>query len=478
MKIDVQSYICHTYSENYEEHEIVWKILSYFIENVEFVNRSTGLNWSGETSIYIRDFHNGEFQTGLLEKVIEGCSKYKDFVLEIVDNRVFIEPYLDIGRVDISLRDYQEEAIKALTYEDKTPSFYKASCGSGKSYALIALFSKLKVRSLIVVPRVLLMKQLFSDYKKIIPDITIGRMGGGFCEYGCDLTIAVVNTIATKLKKQDPKMIDFVKNIECISSDEADISASDSYISIYSLAESSHRYGFSATPNQRSAYQNLLVEGIYGPIRSVTYGDDLMKQGLLSNVYVTFIPVNFPSTKATRGIRSKIEARDRLITYNAFRNKEICDVAKKITDIGKQPIIIFKYEKHGAEIEKVLKELYPDLKYRYMDGSTAVSKRDEIIDEYKNNEINVLVTSFIFSTGISINKIEYIIYAAAGAPKGELIQIMGRLTRYNIGKKAGILIDFDDNTNKVLMDDSEARKRTLLGERGYEYIPWESVIGS
>lgn len=469
MEITVTPYECYTKSFTPLEHHVIYNCLMYQEENFEHINRQTNGSWDGWASMYDLRMSEGSFLTGFLERVVNELSKNNIFY-EIKDLREFPEPYLDNCRNILELRPYQDKVIEAVSLHPQ--SFLRGACSMGKTPVSSALFSKFRIKTLVIVDRVLLMKQSYKSYKEFNPDANIGRIGAGYCQYG-DFTIAVINTIGARLKQKDPEMIDFIRNTEMIICDEAHLGTSKRHIEVLKLCQSPIRYGLSATPEHRKNYDNMMVEGLYGPVRDETIvrGDELMADNYISKVYTKFIDIDFPSNEKLRKIRSKKEASDRLIHFNGYRNKTIVDLSNNIVNNAKErPIVIFKYREHGAELLEAFQEHAPDLKIGYMDGTTSTSIRDKIQEDYINGDIDLILASFIFSTGISIDSITYLIYTGGGAPKAGLIQILGRLARKDEGKKCGYMIDFNDKTHIKLSGDTELRKQIILSEPGYEIL--------
>ena len=63
----------------------------------------------------------------------------------------------------------------------------------------------------------------------------------------------------------------------------------------------------------------------------------------------------------------------------------------------------------------------------------------------KDNNVVCIAISKIFSTGISIKNIHYIMFAAGGKSKIKTLQSIGRGLRTHVNKDLLILIDIADN---------------------------------
>ncbi len=62
-----------------------------------------------------------------------------------------------------------------------------------------------------------------------------------------------------------------------------------------------------------------------------------------------------------------------------------------------------------------------------------------------NDDVICVANSKIFSTGINIKNLHYIIFAAIGKAKIKIIQSIGRSLRLHANKKTATIFDISDN---------------------------------
>jgi len=86
-----------------------------------------------------------------------------------------------------------------------------------------------------------------------------------------------------------------------------------------------------------------------------------------------------------------------------------------------------------------------DKKIFYITGEMGVEKREEIrkIMEMENNVICVAISK-IFSTGINIKNLHYIIFAGGGKSKIKVLQSIGRGLRLHESKNTLYIVDIAD----------------------------------
>jgi superfamily II DNA or RNA helicase len=92
-----------------------------------------------------------------------------------------------------------------------------------------------------------------------------------------------------------------------------------------------------------------------------------------------------------------------------------------------------------------LKSNLTDKEVFYIKGEVEVSDRERIrkIMEYKNNVICIAISK-IFSTGINIKNLHYIIFGGGGKSKIKTLQSIGRGLRLHTSKSTLYIIDIAD----------------------------------
>jgi superfamily II DNA or RNA helicase len=101
---------------------------------------------------------------------------------------------------------------------------------------------------------------------------------------------------------------------------------------------------------------------------------------------------------------------------------------------------------HGENLLKKFTEAMPEKRVYFIKGDVEVEDR-EVIKKIMNeeNDIICIAMSKIFSTGISINNIHYIVFASIGKSKVKILQSIGRGLRLHPEKKSLVLLDIVDN---------------------------------
>ena len=84
-------------------------------------------------------------------------------------------------------------------------------------------------------------------------------------------------------------------------------------------------------------------------------------------------------------------------------------------------------------------------KVYFIHGEIELQDREDVIKMMESeNDIVCIAISNIFSTGINIKNLHYIIFAAIGKAKVKLIQSIGRSLRLHKSKEMAIIFDIAD----------------------------------
>jgi superfamily II DNA or RNA helicase len=130
------------------------------------------------------------------------------------------------------------------------------------------------------------------------------------------------------------------------------------------------------------------------------------------------------------------------IQNNSFRNT----IIQKLTNNTQNNVLILvDYIDHGQVIFDTLTKSLKNKEVFYIKGDVAISDRERIrkIMEDKSNVVCVAISK-IFSTGINIKNLHYIIFGGGGKSKIKTLQSIGRGLRLHSSKKTLYIIDIAD----------------------------------
>ena len=340
------------------------------------------------------------------------------------------------------LRDYQYEAVTHAI--EKKRSILLSPTGSGKSFIIYNLMrwyleKEWEKKILIVVPTTSLVEQLHKD----------------FSDYGFDAEEEAHKIYSGKDKVTDKRVIittwqsvykldkEWFEQFGCVFGDECHLFKAKSLSTLMDkCTEADYRIGTTGTLDG-TAVNKLVLEGLFGPVKRVTYTRDLQDKGTLAKLHIDMIVLNY--TKEQKALVSEYNCQeevDWLVTHEP-RNIFIRNLA--VTQRGNTLVLFQFVEKHGEPLFKMISELHGDKVY-YVHGGTDTSDREAIRGIVEQQDGAIIVASMgTFSTGINIKNLHNIIFASPSKSQIRVLQSIGRGLRKSDNNQDTKLIDIADN---------------------------------
>jgi len=178
------------------------------------------------------------FPTGMIHYVRDILDQFK-IQWEIVDHRPQVEPGIELPLHNLTLRDYQQEAVDLALQRQR--GIIRAGTGAGKSSMLSAIIAKLNRKTLILIHKQDIFYQLVATFERTL-QIPIGKIGDGQCDFQ-NVTVAMIQTVAhvfdpkvkvlakdnAILKEKSDAIKQFLGEIQCVLIDEAHHIAADTF---------------------------------------------------------------------------------------------------------------------------------------------------------------------------------------------------------------------------------------------------------
>lgn len=444
--------------------------------------------------------NTGRFEPGLLFDIIrylKSTNSYEVVVTPLLENEMCCG-YKDLKSSEIislnkTLRPYQELAIKkGLKFGLGT---IVVGTAGGKTLVMATLINTLRVnrlikfKTLIILPAQLI-EQTYSDFIEygILKD-DICRWGGDHELEDKDIIIASSKTLETKLtvfrkEKLDipphasPDEIKFQKNlyqqeekerkkkwleqkkqylktlesVDVVLIDEVQgLRKGNTINDTVDNFSTHHRYGFTGTlPESLIDQWNII--GTVGPILEDVPSHQLRDGGYVAKAHATVIKITYKNPPKLvidkiLPIKAYKEECEFLFT-NEYRNKVISHLSQKTDN---NMLILINSLKHGEILSNKLIAEIPQKKVYYIRGEVPVSER-EIVRKVMEEENNVVCVAMskIFSTGINICNLHYILFALAGKAKIRFLQSIGRGLRLHENKNNLEIFDIVDEVHYSL----------------------------
>lgn len=315
--------------------------------------------------------------------------------------------------------------------------------GSGKSVVTALLVQALQVKTLIVVPTLELKTQLRASFLKW---------------FGGTPNITIENIDAKALMKP--------ASYDCLIVDEAHCSASRKYRELNAKAWNGiyYRFFFTATPFRNKTEEQILLQSVTGDvIYSLPY-DRAVERGYIVPLQV--FHKRLPLTKMTGNDRNWHSVNSELIVNNVARNELIVNMIATFESVGASTLVLVKEVKHGENIQRMLASRGLDI--ALVTGETDDNRLKLL--EFNLKERTTLIATGVLGMGVDTKPCEYVILAAGGKSKPQLIQNIGRCLRTSPGKTVGTAIIFQDRSHKFLIKHFNETQKSLAEEYGLRSV--------
>ena len=348
--------------------------------------------------------------------------------LEITDGRLEVPLKKELPlKQSFGLRDYQEQPVEGvIDFLNKKANLnscvLQADPGFGKTYILPKIVQKMNQRTLILVDRTLLVKQMHDEFvENTDADIRILTSG--------DMTLGDVNIATLQLFIKSKELLEGITDkFGFVIVDECHIAPAIEFSKVISRFPAKYRLGLSATPTRSDGLTEII-------------SDTFSSRKVLG--------VNPKALKVTSvGVRTgiKVDYQKMSEFSKAFiktaTSPEVLAILKETVEafIRKdRKIMVYAT---FTEIHNSTKTLLESIGLTVGVISSKVShkERDRIIALFNSGEIDVLISGVIMSKGVSVHRLDTIINLSTHN-KESLEQTIGRLRREHDDKQKPLYVD-------------------------------------
>jgi len=429
--------------------------------------------------------------TGLLKELYKTLNDYGEYkkekvIIDYRDDKIFNDEKLQKieSLKGITLYKHQEEAVGKFLISDYKRNIINIATGAGKTIIALELIRLLRMKTIFIVDRRELYIQSLKKLKELFPDIEIGEICSGTFEPKT-VTVGMMQTITRNLDKYK----DYLGLVRFAIFDEGHKTPAHSYYKINKhLSNVEYVLGITAT-DYRDDGLDLLINAVCGYPCYKLESSKLIAEKKLIEPRIIFVKdfdgTNYKQTQRelenifkekikqkhgalegkelanvldkSRGILYKMY-NDCFIVNNKTRNDEIKKVVDRYPD--RKKMILVKFVDHG-------KYLSEQLDIPYISGKTSKKNREIILTDFRNNKINAIIGTYsIFSEGIDIPDIDFVMNVTGNSGNVKTIQILGRGLRTSKGKEDVLYYDFVDPYKFFNL--SSVKRMRALRKEGYK----------
>ena len=406
--------------------------------------------WDGKIRLY--NTQKQLLYSGLMHRLEEFC-RINDYKLEYeYDNSAEsfsvkeAKEFLKEQKFTLEPRDYQIEAfVDAVRYNRQ---LFLSPTASGKSFIIYMILRWYLQPTLIIVPTIGLVHQMYSDFESygFKSEKYIHKIYGGQ-EKDTDKPITI--TTWQSITKQ-PK--EWFSQFNVVIGDEAHLFKAKSLTTIMTkLTDCKYRFGFTGTIDDANCHQYVL-EGLFGPIRQVTTTKQLMDDKHLADFRIKVLNLSY--SESERKLVAPMSYHDEmkfLVNHNT-RNKFIQNLALSLEG---NTLLLFQFvDTHGKVLYNNILNEVKDRKVFFIHGGVKGEERDAIRSIVEKETNAIIVASYgTFSTGVNIRNLHSVIFASPSKSKIRNLQSIGRALRTSDTKTKATLYDIaDDLTHKKKMN--------------------------
>jgi superfamily II DNA or RNA helicase len=401
--------------------------------------------WDG--SISLLNLRNRTIYAGLLEEIKDFC-KDSDFDLEVEDHPRFLQTEFSLHEAEefiktlkipecFEQRDYQIQTFVRNIRENR--SLVVSPTASGKSYLIYLLLRYLNKKTLIIVPNLNLVHQMYKDFE----------------DYGYDVKKNCHKIYAEQEKVSNAQVYistwqsiwklnqDWFDQFDVVICDECHKAKAKCITDIMTkLKDCPNKFGFTGTLDGTQTHKMILT-GLFGPVRQLISTKELQDQNYLSDLKIKAIVLKH-SQKACKALKdSTYHEEADWICASQKRNNFIKNLALSLKG---NTLILYQFiEKHGDILNDLIRKESKKPVF-YIHGEVKGTEREEIRQFINNNtEADIIASMGCFAEGINIPGINNIIFAFPSKSKIKVLQMIGRGLRKSEGKEECVLFDLVDN---------------------------------
>jgi superfamily II DNA or RNA helicase len=419
---------------------------------------------------------SGRFDIGLFPEIYSYIQSlnvpYKLLVTDKFKEQFFIGYDKNCpDELNISLRDYQQECIEKCIKLGR--GTVRIATAGGKTLVMATLINTVKPnKCIVIVPGAQLVEQTYNDFVEYgLQDVS---KWDGNNKLDPNSKVIVVGANILYSKTQDKSILD---QADLLLVDEVHkLKRGSSLSKIVDKIPTSHRFGFTGSmPEDLLDEWNIL--GKIGPVVYTKTSKELRDENFISNLKIQILklkykePLQYSVIPSMANPTAMYEEEKEFVYNHPFRNKVIGTLCDKL---DQNVLVLVDRIDHQKLLTEEVKRYAPEKEVHFIRGEVDVDAREEIrkLMEKKSNVVCIAMSA-IFSTGINIKNLHYIIFAAGGKAKVRTIQTIGRGLRLHDDKEKLIIFDLADD---LIYSNRHVEKRIQIYEKEQIYYERRETV--
>ena len=354
-----------------------------------------------------------------------------------------------VPKLNLELRDYQHDIVSMCNRVGR--GVVVLATAGGKTLTIASLIQShfenhpkpSEFTCMLMVPDLGLVNQTYADFKQYGVKFSCSKWTGSH-DLNMYSNVIICNMGIIQSKKTD---LDFLGAVDLLIVDEVHKLRNGNKINnIFKKLNTNNRYGFTGTmPENKEDQWNII--GKIGPILYEKNSYQLREEDYITKAKVYIVKILYNRSDVysydVDNFDPTARYRDELKTVqqSMFRNRVISNMC---SNMNNNALLLVDYIEHGQLLYNILSTQL-DKKVFFIRGDVAVEERAKVQKMMeKDNDIICIAISKIFSTGINIKNLHYIMFCAGGKAKVKIIQSIGRGLRQHESKDMLTIVDIAD----------------------------------
>lgn len=420
---------------------------TFYVPGYKFMPAFRNKIWDGKIRLF--NTQNHHIYYGLIPYIQKFCEEREyefecDSTIDIAEEFSIDEAnaFIDTLGLPFEPRDYQ---VKAFVYAVRNKRHLLLSpTASGKSLIIYLITRYLNGRTLIIVPTISLVSQLYKDFKDygFDSDKHVHQIFSGVSKHSEKSIIISTWQSIYKMPKE------WFDGFDVVIGDEAHLFKAKSLTTIMSnLTECAYRFGLTGTLDGTQTHR-LVLEGLFGRVKKVTTTKELIDTGKLAKFKIKALILKHSEEVCRQNKNYKYQEEIDYLVGCPERNRFIRNLAISLKG---NTLILYQFvDKHGKPLNDMIRDSVEDRPVFFVHGKVGVEEREQVreITEQENNAI-IIASYGTFSTGINIRNLHNVVFASPSKSKIRTLQSIGRGLRLGENKEEATLFDIaDDMTHK------------------------------
>jgi superfamily II DNA or RNA helicase len=393
----------------------------------------------------------GKFDPGMYKEISQFIfeQQYNTDIIHTKDFAHRVKPEyteMAIPVLNLQLRDYQRDIVNKCTSNGR--GVVVLATAGGKTLTIASLLQSIyssnkEFKCALIVPDRGLVSQTYTDFAEYGVSFLFSKWTGND-ELNMSSNVIICNMGILQSNKSNTDWLSFIDI--CIVDEVHKLRRGNKINKLFKEIRTPNVFGFTGTMPEELVDQWNII-GKVGPIIYKKDSYELRKDNYISDVKIQILEIEYAAQpKYPRELKDpsdRYRAEVDFLTHNDFRNNIITSLCKRVDN---NTLVLVDYIEHGTLLHRFISDRCKDKRVYFIRGEVDIEDRDKVKQLMEEeDDIIVVAISKIFSTGINIKNLHYIVFASGGKAKIKTIQSIGRGLRLHKNKTKLIIFDIGDD---------------------------------